>query len=677
MRLDLKNAFTVRTRRPDFWALVLSEMMSVFTYLAIYFTREVHHWPFLIAIVLTLFRAFPRFRFRTVWMVSGFLIQIFIGFQLVVRFQYHPLVGAAHLAPIALAWTGLALGSEGFWGWRMGVGFIGLILASALTPDLSILVFILAYIICGSIALACRFLSNEFKRRGVMGSLPRGFLRNGFYQSGTLLFAALLIFPLIPRVEGQGNLFNRNNPKSGYTEEVNLSEWNRVSNQGSSAPALRIYGPNGTDPSLLIPSGLLRSRVLNILAAKRWNPALTQTDLTIIAPEKITPANTLMIVREIVGPANLPVPYGTQNVSVEMMGYRWNGERTKIGEWREGRARNQRFNYYPSVNVNSQRRMQDAPTPVDLAVPEEFRSKRVVGFSERLLQGIKDPEAKIAAIHTHFMKNDFRAVYAEDEPTRNEPEDQALPPIERFLFKERSGHCELFASSMAILLRLSGVPTRLIAGFRIGRDAVGDVLTVRQSDAHAWLEAFVPNKGWVVVDPTPKVLMDFSISDWIHSSYEWASAKWAQYILNYGQGENSLAAQWVKLKKIASQISKGKNPMAEGDTTANLYLFVVIFLTGSLTLSYIAVKLNRKLRRRRAAFRLDQIKLDLIRERVRMDSVRAKFGKNRAEPVTTSIEDWYRTYEKARFGTTIDIQILRDMRARRAAIEKDLSKRQA
>lgn len=666
-----------RFRRPDFWARLLSEAMDLLTYAAIYVTAEIGNWPFAVAGALTATRLVFGFRFRTLWMVAGFLVQIFIGVQLVLRMQIHPIVAAAHVAPIAMAWIGLTRGAEDLWGWRMGLGFMGLILASALTPDFSVMIMILAFIVSGSIALACRFLANEFVKRGVNGSLPAGFIRTSFYQSGVLLFSALLIFPLIPRVQGKGGGgFGSDSTKSGYTEDVNLNEWTRVSNQGSTTPALRIYGPNGTDPTPYIPGGLLRSRVLSILDANHWNPAPVRVDPSRSLGDVKTSA-TLMIVKEMIGSPNLPVPYGTTDVSVELYGYKWGAERTKITEWREGRSRNQRFNYHPTVDPKGKRAPQDVPTSIELVVPENFRTERMEALVDQLFHGKKTPEAKIAAVQAHLQKEKFIAAYAEDDPgIKANLEERKLPPIERFLFVEKSGHCELFASATAILLRMGGIPTRLIAGFRVNRNAYGDVLTVRQSDAHAWVEAYLPKHGWTVIDPTPKIMHFSTVVDFLRDTYDWASAKWTQYILNYGEGENSIGAQWQKIKRIGSQIASGKNPFKSADADANIYLFAVIFLVGSVLFSVTAVSVYRRIRARKSVIKLEKVKRDLIAERARMEKTTARLTVVRGDrsEIDLAVRGWYVRYERARFGigSGLDKETLNEIRRDRVAIESKI-----
>ncbi|PMP96015.1 MAG: DUF3488 domain-containing protein [Thermodesulfobacterium geofontis] len=77
-------------------------------------------------------------------------------------------------------------------------------------------------------------------------------------------------------------------------------------------------------------------------------------------------------------------------------------------------------------------------------------------------------------------------------------------PLEDFLFNYKYGNCEYFASSMAVLLRLNGIPSRLVAGYRGGiYNEAGGYYLVRQGDAHVWVEVFIRDKGWVRYDPTP------------------------------------------------------------------------------------------------------------------------------------------------------------------------------
>jgi transglutaminase-like putative cysteine protease len=75
--------------------------------------------------------------------------------------------------------------------------------------------------------------------------------------------------------------------------------------------------------------------------------------------------------------------------------------------------------------------------------------------------------------------------------------------IDDFLFRTRKGYCEHYASAFAYLMRAAGVPARLVAGYLGGElNPYGGYLIVRQSDAHVWVEVWLPGRGWVRVDPT-------------------------------------------------------------------------------------------------------------------------------------------------------------------------------
>ncbi|WP_031499034.1 transglutaminaseTgpA domain-containing protein [Bryobacter aggregatus] len=77
-------------------------------------------------------------------------------------------------------------------------------------------------------------------------------------------------------------------------------------------------------------------------------------------------------------------------------------------------------------------------------------------------------------------------------------------PLYDFLFNTRAGHCEYFASAMAVMLRTLHIPARVVTGFysRLP-DPIGPWYVIRSSSAHSWVEVWIDGKGWVVFDPTP------------------------------------------------------------------------------------------------------------------------------------------------------------------------------
>jgi len=108
-------------------------------------------------------------------------------------------------------------------------------------------------------------------------------------------------------------------------------------------------------------------------------------------------------------------------------------------------------------------------------------------------------------------------------------------PLAEFLFVRRSGNCEYFASAMTVMLRGIGIPARYVTGFLSGEynDVGGDYI-VRESDAHAWVEVFFPDYGWITVDPTPPANAQRSgLLDTISRYWDWFQFAWGEWVINY------------------------------------------------------------------------------------------------------------------------------------------------
>ncbi|MEX2275339.1 MAG: DUF3488 and transglutaminase-like domain-containing protein [Actinomycetota bacterium] len=135
-------------------------------------------------------------------------------------------------------------------------------------------------------------------------------------------------------------------------------------------------------------------------------------------------------------------------------------------------------------------------------------SSQVRTLAERITAGEDSAYDKVLAVQRWLRAN---TRYNLDVP-REVP---GADPIETFLFDRREGYCEHIASSMALLLRAVGVPTRLATGFGPGdRNTFTGYFEVKESDAHAWVEVLYPGVGWLSYDPTFGVPQaDSSIAD--------------------------------------------------------------------------------------------------------------------------------------------------------------------
>lgn len=135
-----------------------------------------------------------------------------------------------------------------------------------------------------------------------------------------------------------------------------------------------------------------------------------------------------------------------------------------------------------------------------------------------------------------------------DYSLRSGASPRGMDPVEDFLFRRRSGHCEHFAAAMAVLLRTLGIPSRVVTGFNGGEwNEYGRFYVIRQRNAHAWVEAYMPSiREWVSFDPTPMADPSQALG------YGWlarldrrvASLRlaWNNYVVNYSsQDQRSLA----------------------------------------------------------------------------------------------------------------------------------------
>ncbi|GBC63172.1 DUF3488 domain-containing protein [Desulfonema ishimotonii] len=113
-------------------------------------------------------------------------------------------------------------------------------------------------------------------------------------------------------------------------------------------------------------------------------------------------------------------------------------------------------------------------------------------------QNAKVPGAIVAAALNFFRENEF--VYTLRPPLLGKDS------VDDFLFRTRKGYCEHYASAFTFLMRAANVPARVVGGYLGGElNPYGNYLIVRQADAHAWAEVWLPGKGWTRVDPTAVV----------------------------------------------------------------------------------------------------------------------------------------------------------------------------
>lgn len=121
-------------------------------------------------------------------------------------------------------------------------------------------------------------------------------------------------------------------------------------------------------------------------------------------------------------------------------------------------------------------------------------------------------------------------------------------PIDEFLFGYKAGFCEHFSSAFVVLMRNAGIPARVVTGFAGGtRNRVGDYWVVRRMDAHAWAEVWLPQRGWVRVDPTAAVAPE-RILDTLDDRL-------------LAEAGNPLQQRWLQLGQMGDWLRRGWNDL--------------------------------------------------------------------------------------------------------------------
>ncbi|NND90306.1 MAG: DUF3488 domain-containing transglutaminase family protein [Granulosicoccus sp.] len=123
------------------------------------------------------------------------------------------------------------------------------------------------------------------------------------------------------------------------------------------------------------------------------------------------------------------------------------------------------------------------------------RNTRTIAFANELRQSLDSDLAYAQAILDHFHREPFHYTLR--------PQLLGDTPVDEFLFDTRAGFCEHYAAAFVVLMRGAGIPARVVTGY-LGGEMNRDYMIVRQSDAHAWTEAFIEGT-WRRFDPTGAV----------------------------------------------------------------------------------------------------------------------------------------------------------------------------
>ena len=197
-----------------------------------------------------------------------------------------------------------------------------------------------------------------------------------------------------------------------------------------------------------------------------------------------------------------------------------------------------------------------------LRLPEGFDPRTRAWAQQLRQQHGNDDAAIVQAAIAHLRSGGYTYTL--------EPGSYPQHTADTFWFDRKEGFCEHIASAFAVLMRAAGIPARIVTGYQGGeKNPVDGLWTVRQSDAHAWAEVWLPAQGWVRVDPTTAVaparteqlqrlapaggllgqaVGRFTANAWmlhLRSNWEAINHRWNTWVLNYNSDKQSqLFSDW-------------------------------------------------------------------------------------------------------------------------------------
>lgn len=174
---------------------------------------------------------------------------------------------------------------------------------------------------------------------------------------------------------------------------------------------------------------------------------------------------------------------------------------------------------------------------------------------------IPDDLAFAQRVLRHFNEESFH--YTLDAPLLG------LNAVDDFLFRTRAGYCEHYASSFTVMMRMAGIPARVVTGYQGGWfNEFGDYMLVRQSDAHAWSEIWLEGQGWTRVDPTaavsparveqgslgalsdPRHMLDFGWVRTVRNGFDVMQRTWNDWVIDFSAAEQARLFAPLGLKNV-------------------------------------------------------------------------------------------------------------------------------
>jgi len=385
------------------------------------------------------------------------------------------------------------------------IAVVELLAAALLSVSLSFFAFLALFVLFW----IATFLSGEIRRastslcvvaRGALAGIPRRLMALSTALLGAILVMTAGFFFVLPRTARAA--LDRFAPQrrhiSGFSNEVNLGEIGTIKKSSAAVMHIRAFRADG------LLAVRWRGTALTEFDGRRWfNPPIRDELVRVNqGMVKLAPASGRSIGYRVllhdIAPDTLFFAGTPEMLSVDVP-YLW---RTVGGAYKLAAPRLGPFGYSAYSYLEDEGA---APRPGVLQLPAKYREEllrlpqldeRIRPLAREMTGGAVTEDEKARALEAG-LRDDYG--YTLDLPPKS-----VADPLANFLFVRRKGHCEYFASAMAVMLRTAGIPSRVVVGFQSGvYNPITGWQVVCASDAHSWVEAWISGRGWTTFDPTP------------------------------------------------------------------------------------------------------------------------------------------------------------------------------
>ena len=374
----------------------------------------------------------------------------------------------------------------------LAIAFVDLVIAMVLNPDYTMIPLVVIFTFA-AIGTLIQMDSDTFTKP-LTGVLFRQVV---FVTLGVFLVAVLL-FPILPRKNQDKSFGGGGRGEIGYAEIIDLKDPILSLADDGDHVVMRVIAKNPEQLRKSIPRGLLRGKVLGSFDGQQWRPGLKQ--LSVFSDDQPGLEGDLVLIRDPMNTELLPAPYGTTRLGFDSGNP---SRRFVTGEWIAPTLKKSKVIYH--INANGFQPARDMPLESQLRVPADLDTSELQNLARELSKGNQSSVEKIRSVNAYFSSKKFQAILPGGS------ENLRTSALDNFLFGEHKGHCELYASAAAMVLRKMGIPARVVAGFRVVWMGEESVLAVNSNNAHAWVEAWQGGE-WAVLDPTPILLAP--VSEW-------------------------------------------------------------------------------------------------------------------------------------------------------------------